>query len=194
MRIIKQSDFTATPWKNGGGITLEAVRVPPGGEAYRWRVSVAHIDRPGPFSEFAGYRRIMVLLQGNGVDLSFADGGHGALRRVGDKVEFDGAIGAHCDLIDGRCTDLNLIAAKSLGPLHAKVERLCERLRMPTRAGHSTLIVPIDAPVVLDAQRHDATLTPWDLAIVGHVDAQAHLQPQIPGGTALVFLASVPDS
>jgi environmental stress-induced protein Ves len=43
MRIVRQSQFKASPWKNGGGITHEAMRVPERG-AFRWRVSIAHID------------------------------------------------------------------------------------------------------------------------------------------------------
>ena len=72
MRIIRQSDFTVTPWKNGGGVTREALRVPPRGDSFHWRVSVAQIDRSGPFSEFAAYNRTMVLLRGSGVDLTVA--------------------------------------------------------------------------------------------------------------------------
>src|SRR5277367_1206489 len=97
VRIIRQSEFTATPWKNGGGITHEAIRVPADGDPFRWRVSVAHIDASGPFSEFAEYNRKMVLLQGAGIDLRFGDGTHKALRKVGELVEFDGALAAHCE-------------------------------------------------------------------------------------------------
>ena len=194
MQIIKHPEFTARPWKNGGGITLEAIRVPPRGDDFRWRVSVAHIDRPGPFSEFAGYQRIMVLLKGNGVALELADGGHTVLRRIGDMAEFDGAVAAQCGLLDGKCTDLNLIAAKSLGRVHAKVERVRERRSVPRRAAHATLIVAIDAPVDLVAGKDHAVLARWDLAIIGSADAEAHLEAQAAGATALVFLATVPDA
>ena len=43
IKIIRRSSFTALPWKNGGGITHEAIRVPPTGDAFLWRVSVAQI-------------------------------------------------------------------------------------------------------------------------------------------------------
>ena len=79
LQIIRRASFTATPWKNGGGITHEAIRVPAGGDTFRWRVSVAHINASGPFSEFAEYNRKMVLLQGAGIDLRFGDR-KGALR------------------------------------------------------------------------------------------------------------------
>jgi environmental stress-induced protein Ves len=72
--IIRRSSFTALPWRNGGGITHEAIRVPPTGDAFLWRVSVAQIDSSGPFSDFAGYDRKMVLLRGRGIALEFGSG------------------------------------------------------------------------------------------------------------------------
>src|SRR5271168_4229337 len=106
MRIIRQSEFKATPWKNGGGITHEAIRVPASGDPFRWRVSVAHIEKSGPFSEFAAYNRTMVLLGGSGAALKFATGDQHLLRAVGDVVEFDGAIETRCELTNGPCVDL----------------------------------------------------------------------------------------
>src|SRR5487761_2399951 len=43
MRIVRRSSFTATRWKNGGGITHEAIRVPDGADPQRWRLSVADL-------------------------------------------------------------------------------------------------------------------------------------------------------
>jgi hypothetical protein len=99
VQIVRQSSFVATPWKNGGGITHEAIRVPASGEPFLWRVSVAHIAASGPFSDFAGYNRKMVLLRGAGVALNFANGEQRELRRIGDLVEFDGALATHCELL-----------------------------------------------------------------------------------------------
>lgn len=194
MQILEHSRFTRTPWKNGGGITLEAIRVPPGADAYRWRVSVAHIDRPGPFSQFAGYRRVMVLLEGGGVALAFADGRRMELRRTGDLVEFDGDAAVRCDLIDGECTDLNLIAAHSLGAPQAAVEPVGGRRGVPRRAGHVTLVFAVDAPLVIDAGAERALLGRWDLAVVGAADPDVHLESRAPGGAGLVFLATLPEA
>jgi len=80
LQVVRKASFKATPWKNGGGVTHEALRVPQSGDPFRWRVSVAHIDASGPFSEFAEYNRKMVLLQGAGVELRFADGMNRSLR------------------------------------------------------------------------------------------------------------------
>jgi hypothetical protein len=60
MKIVRQASFVATPRKNGGGITREAMRVPPVGDPLGWRVSVAQIDANGPFSDISGYHRKIV--------------------------------------------------------------------------------------------------------------------------------------
>ena len=172
IKIIRRSSFTATPWKNGGGITHEAIRVPPTGDAFFWRVSVAQIDSSGPFSDFAGYYRKMVLLRGRGIALQFGGGEQCALRSVGDFVEFDGAMATHCELLDGPCVDLNLMVSNSLRTA-ARIERLSEPKRLAAIHGETTLIFGILDPLCLGSTGGYARLEPWDLAIL--TDCSAHL-------------------
>ncbi len=198
MRIIRQSEFTATPWKNGGGITREALRVPANGDPFRWRVSVAQIEKSGPFSDFAAYNRTMVLLQGSGAALKFANGEERPLRAAGDMVEFDGAVPTQCDLLHGPCVDLNLMVAKTQHGVHARVERLRQPAPLPAAArGWSTLIFPIDAAVLVQAGAGagDATaLEPWDLAVISHAAGRDGLISPASAAPALVFVATLPDS
>ncbi len=192
MQIIRQSDFKTTPWKNGGGITHEAIRVPASGDSFLWRLSVACIDRSGPFSDFAGYNRTMVLLQGKGAALKFARGGPRLLREVGDMAQFDGALATQCELENGPCVDLNLMAAKTLPDVRARVLRLQGPLALAAADG-STLVFPIDASVVLHVDGESATLERWDVAVVSHpADNAASLAPCDGGAPARVFLATVP--
>ncbi len=193
MQIIRRSDFKTTPWKNGGGITHEAIRVPAGGDSFRWRLSVARIDRSGPFSDFAGYNRTMVLLQGNGAELQFARGAPRLLRQVGDLAQFDGALATHCELKNGPCVDLNLMAANALPDVCASVMRLHGPHALAAADG-ATVIFPIDAPVALRAAGLCATLERWDVALVSHpADGAGNLAPCDGGASVLVFLATVPD-
>jgi uncharacterized protein len=195
MQIIRQSDFIVTPWKNGGGVTREALRVPPSGDPFLWRVSVAQIDRSGPFSDFAAYNRTMVLLRGSGVDLTCANGERYPLRNIGDLMEFDGAQAMQCALVAGPCVDLNLIASKSLGSVRARVHRLREPLAMPASAG-STLIFPIDAAVTMRSVGGDAAgLEPWDLGVQSAMSGDEFtLAPRTASAPALVFLATVSEA
>ncbi len=193
MQIVRKSSFTATPWKNGGGITHEAIRVPASGEPFRWRVSVAYIEASGPFSDFAGYNRKMVLLRGPGVALDFANGEQRVLRRVGELVEFDGALPTRCELLGGPCVDLNLMVTKSMGAVPARVERLNTALSVTASCHESTLIFCIDGRVALDGDAGvPATLDPWDLALLSHTPRLAsRLAPLDSSAGALVFLATL---
>ena len=168
LKIVRKSSFTATPWKNGGGITHEAIRVPAGGDPFRWRVSVAHIDASGPFSDFAAYNRKMVLLRGKGIELRFGDGTSRRLRKAGDMVEFDGAVSTHCDLLDGPCVDLNLMVAKS-DAVTARVERFIESLAVSASRTETTLVFSIERKVTLHINGEErVTLEPWDLAALSN--------------------------
>jgi environmental stress-induced protein Ves len=165
LQIIRKSSFTALAWKNGGGMTHEAIRVPAAGDAFLWRVSVAYIDSSGPFSDFAGYRRNMVLLRGPGLKLKFDNGEQRVLQRVGDAVQFDGAVATHCDLLGGPCVDLNFMVCKSV-LADARVVRLHKSLTLRS-SPQTALIFSIEAPLSLCGEGGaPVRLEPWDLAVV----------------------------
>ena len=140
--------------------------MPASGDPFRWRVSVAHIDASGPFSEFAEYNRKMVLLRGTGVELRFADGAHKALRKVGELVEFDGALGTHCELLNGSCVDLNLMVLKT-DSVVVRVEHFIESLAVRATRDETTLVFPIDRKITLQLTAgKPVTLEPWDAAVM----------------------------
>jgi uncharacterized protein len=195
MRIIRQSAFKSVPWKNGGGVTHEALRVPESGDSFRFRVSVARIDASGAFSDFTGYTRTMVLLRGAGLTLRFATGEARTLLRAGDLVEFDGAMPVTCELSEGACVDLNLMVSRTIGPARARVERLTGALALPPEAARATLIVAIDAAVDVLTASEAVRLEPWDLAVLEATapgDAGCKAAPA--SGAALAFIAAVPDA
>lgn len=166
LKIVHRSAFESLPWKNGGGITHEAMRVPQTGDPFRWRVSVAHIEASGPFSDFSGYVRRMVLLRGTGVALKFDGGGSRELRSVGEWVEFDGARPTYCELIDGPCVDLNLMVAESIA-VQAGVARLDTALAVTASRDQSAVIFGIDDPLLLESDAGETvTLQAWDLAVI----------------------------
>ncbi len=216
MKIIRKASFTASPWKNGGGVTHEVIRVPASGEGFRWRLSVAQIDVSGPFSDFAGYARTMVLLRGAGVRLSFEAGDGVRTNRVdpvsldvvGAMVEFDGALKTECRLLDGPCADLNLMVARSMGDVAARVERIGAPIVLPAARRGVTLVFGIEGGVAIertidreingcrDGNHGSSThLEPWDLAILPSGGGGMVLSPDPrPGSSSLVFLASLDDT
>jgi environmental stress-induced protein Ves len=191
LTIIRRASFTASPWKNGGGITHEAIRVPAAGDPFRWRVSVAHIDASGPFSEFAAHDRKMVLLQGAGVELRFADGVTKTLREVGQLIEFDGAVAAQCELLDGPCVDLNLMILKSVRAA-VRVERVAEPVGVSAAPDETTLVFPIDCAVTMEINgRQIVTLQPWDLAILSNGDGYLRSLESAASRVGAVLLATL---
>jgi environmental stress-induced protein Ves len=165
MQIARYKSLVATPWKNGGGVTREAIRVPPDEDPFGWRVSFAQIDRSGPFSDFSGYVRHMVLLRGAGVRLEFAGGKQAQLLDAGDYTQFDGAVATHGTLLQGSCIDLNLIVSKVSYTAHAGIEAVRGKIEWPAAPGQSLLVVAIEAGVVVeDEHGESADLAVWDLA------------------------------
>ena len=71
LHFIDLATTPSTPWKNGGGSTQELACWPPGADmnTFEWRVSLATVDRPGPFSVFPGIDRQIMLLGGDGLHL-----------------------------------------------------------------------------------------------------------------------------
>jgi environmental stress-induced protein Ves len=191
LQVIRRSSFTATPWKNGGGITHEALREPAGTGEFRWRVSVAHIEVSGPFSDFAAYNRKMVLLKGAGLELRGADGTKKTLRQVGDLAEFDGAVATRCELLDGPCVDLNLMVAKS-DSVAVRVERFIESVAISVPRNETQLIFPIDRGIelALDDGR-SVTLEPWDLAQMSHGRVLLSRLESAGSSSTAVFLATL---
>lgn len=91
------------PWKNGGGITEEIERVPQQND-YAWRLSRAHVAADGPFSNFPGFDRWLVVIEGEGLELN-------AVKRLRplDVHHFSGEEAVIGRLVNGRVWDLGLI-------------------------------------------------------------------------------------
>ena len=66
LSILRARDRREMPWKNGGGVTSEVLVFPAdaGFDTFGWRISIATIQVNGPFSQFPGVDRGLVLLAG----------------------------------------------------------------------------------------------------------------------------------
>ncbi|WP_427311064.1 HutD/Ves family protein [Cupriavidus sp. H39] len=117
------ADIAPTRWKNGGGNTREIAVWPPaaGMDDFIWRLSVADIERDGPFSAFPGIDRQIVLLDGAGVTLCADDGSFShRLERVGEPFGFSGDTSLQAALLDGATRDFNVMTRR--GHCRARVE------------------------------------------------------------------------
>lgn len=193
MRILRRSTFKASRWKNGGGVTHEILRVPADGTVFDWRLSVAHIGAPGPFSDFTGYRRTLMLLDGEGLRLLFSDGTRAELRESGAMLEFDGAQAAHVELLGGPCRDLNLIVSMSLPPAEISIDRLAAPLTLAASATETCAVFCMDGSVVVagadaaDADSADELLHAGDVVVMS--GGSLNCRAADPGAAPRVFRA-----
>ena len=121
MILVTTSDAAPVPWKNGGGVTRELLRLPADAtDDWTLRISVADIAADGPFSPFPGITRWFAVLAGTGVRLSFPD-------RVLNVAPhdlplcFDGAEAPGCALLDGATRDLNVMVRSARGTVAISV-------------------------------------------------------------------------
>ena len=107
--LVAASSAAPVPWKNGGGVTRELLRLPAGsGDDWTLRISVADIAADGPFSPFPGITRWFAAVAGAGVRLGFRDATVDV--RPGDPpLCFDGADAPDCSLLAGVTRDLNVM-------------------------------------------------------------------------------------
>lgn len=133
--LLTPADYRRMPWKNGGGQTLEIATEPPGAgtESFVWRVSVAEIERDGPFSAFPGVDRTLVLLEGKGMRLT-GDGSSQEMRAAFEPVRFPGESGLHCALVDGPTRDFNLMVRRGAARGDVVVVREAGRAIGPARS------------------------------------------------------------
>jgi hypothetical protein len=112
---LPAAGFRRTPWKNGGGITIDIADaygpdVAPGSwQGMIWRLGRTTIAAPGPFSDLTGYDRLQTVISGQGLVLETPDG-EIDLRRPFQVVRYDGGMPIVSRLEHGPVEVVNLIA------------------------------------------------------------------------------------
>jgi environmental stress-induced protein Ves len=110
IKITTPEEFTVVPWKNGLGHTTE-LAISDGGslDNFDWRLSIASVVNDGDFSNFSGYQRNLVLIEGNGLTLDHRNGDVDKLTQILDIARFDGASKTHGALVNGGIKDFNIM-------------------------------------------------------------------------------------
>jgi environmental stress-induced protein Ves len=116
--------YKVMPWKNGGGMTTEILAEPKADGGNLWRLSIAEVAQSGPFSDFSGYDRTIMLIEGAGFTLDFESAPSKRLDRLYEPYAFDGGWKTDCTLIDGPIRDFTLMALRDAGPAELTVARL----------------------------------------------------------------------
>ncbi|HDS1734725.1 MULTISPECIES: HutD family protein [Pseudomonas] len=151
LQVLRAKDYPRMPWKNGGGFTEEITRDAGDGlEGFGWRLSIADIDESGGFSSFAGYQRIISVLQGDGMRL-LVDGQLSRPLLAFDGFAFAGESQVSCKLLGGSIRDFNLIYAPQR-----------YRARLQWLDGSSRLFSSASTVLVFAAGKH------VEVAVSGH--------------------------
>lgn len=110
IKITTVEEFIVVPWKNGLGHTTElAISDGDSLDNFDWRLSIASVENDGDFSNFAGYQRNLVLIEGNGLILDHRNGDVDKLTKLLDIARFDGVSKTHGALVNGSIKDFNIM-------------------------------------------------------------------------------------
>jgi environmental stress-induced protein Ves len=171
INVINYADYRETPWKNGGGVTHEIARSDDSSEP-DWRISLATIDRDGPFSDFTGFDRTIVPIGGTGFVLSFDDGERHKLEAdqyARRPFSFAGEKKVECRLLDGPSQDLNVMTRRSRWRHDVEVNQLSYQ------------------PIDLEMRRRSFLFAIGDITVV-HAGGMIEMR----GGSTLAFDGRVP--
>ncbi len=104
---LDPSHYRRTPWKNGGGVTVDIAE-----QDGVWRFGRTPITTAGPFSDYAGFDRLQVLVAGRGLVLDTPDG-EIDVRTPLKPVRFAGETPIVSRLEAGPVEVVNLIGARA---------------------------------------------------------------------------------
>ena len=111
--IVSPSEFVSMPWKNGLGKTIEILKQDlPGEDRFAWRLSMADVTTDGIFSNFAGYDRTLLLLEGNGITLKHGNDQVDVLEAPLQAARFDGGTETEAVLHSGAIRDFNIMTLR----------------------------------------------------------------------------------
>lgn len=114
MQHLIFSTCPATPWKNGGGLTFQRFILPQGASLYDFevRLSMASVSSDGPFSQFPGVDRQLLILEGAGLTLTGEEMGERLLTPRSQTLHFPGEWQIASQLLDGEVLDFNLMVRR----------------------------------------------------------------------------------
>ena len=152
------------PWRNGLGSTIEVLKHQPR-DSFHWRLSMADVTEDGAFSDFSGYDRCLILINGAGVTLTDNKKQKWTLARQLDAAHFKGEDLINARLHDGPIQDFNLMTRRQ--NCSAKVF---------TSQQHTTQTICLDADLFLLFNVHGRTNFKLDNRPIETLDAQHLMQ------------------
>jgi environmental stress-induced protein Ves len=161
VRILRSADYPTRPWKNGGGTTRDIAVSPPGAslDDFDWRLSLAQVDRDGPFSRFDNVERTLVLLSG-------AMTLHEQGRRIDlvrhEPVMFEGERAIEATVAGGATLDFNVMTRRGRTRHIVRRESFGKQVSLAVPAGRTLAVFALENGLTLDSEQ----VHPYDTAII----------------------------
>ena len=143
--IIPPTRFKILPWKNGKGSTKELL-LEESKDAFAWRLSMAPVTSDGSFSDFSGYHRKLILIEGNGIRLTHGNGQVDRLKQRFDMACFDGDWNTEAKLYEGEITDFNVMTRQGVCSAEVDIFRHQAEHRLDVNADQ-LLIYALDSDI-----------------------------------------------
>ena len=158
--IVRFTELPVVPWRNGGGLTREVVSSEGSGpQGFDWRISIADVTEPGPFSVFPGVDRVITLVEGERMDLVIEGVEH--VLHLREPFGFHGASQTSCSLPAGPTRDLNVMTRSDRMSASVAVRDLPET-RPIAVLETQVLVLLTGSAVVAGADETRAELRPLD--------------------------------
>jgi environmental stress-induced protein Ves len=159
IQILERLDPAAyrhVPWKNGGGVTTDIAAeyrpdAEPGSwEGTIWRLSRTRIEKPGPFSDLAGYDRLLAVIDGSGLVLHPKGRPPLDVRKPFQAVRFAGEWPIDSELTEGPVGVLNLLADRTKIAIDLSFVTAPGQATLP--AAHSIVLALLPTRARLDSE------------------------------------------
>jgi len=112
--LLRAGDARRVPWKNGRGTTLEiASDARHLDQPWTWRLSIADVPASGPFSRFPDCERLILCIDGEGMQLVAGSAPSVRVPHSGAALRFSGDVETHGELVGGPVRDANLMVVRA---------------------------------------------------------------------------------
>jgi environmental stress-induced protein Ves len=192
LTIFSPETFKTIPWKNGLGHTTE-LAISDGGnlDNFDWRLSIASVVNNGDFSNFSGYQRNLVLIEGNGLTLDHRNGDVDKLTQLLDVAHFDGGCNTHGALVDGAIKDFNIMTNQT--SFTADVNCYIEPQHISVKLSTDSLVFAysLSGELTIDSDKKELNNLPVahlaKLQVINSVDNAKQLTATISGKDMIII-------
>jgi environmental stress-induced protein Ves len=181
-RILRSVDYVTRPWKNGGGTTRDIAVSPPGAslDTFDWRLSLAQVDRDGPFSRFDNVDRTLVLLSGA---MTLRENERRTDLARNEPFTFEGERAIEATVAGGSTLDFNVMTRRGRASHSARRESFSKQAHVKTRVGSTVVLFALECGLIVDGGQlevHDtAIITAQRVSITTAARAAAALVIEI---------------